>query len=216
MSDSERSTGEVVKEFIERDGVIKNGLARGLMNARALARHIQVATHNRYSFEAILSAIRRYPTKASATRHHDVGKVISKLTLKNKIALVSVRNSPEIPSILAKFSGEIDYGRGETFRIFSGPESVTAVVDSKNLDKLTAMIPKKDIIRTFQDLSEIVVALSEPAVKIPGVVAALATELAINGVNILTTAGPPTTVVFMVEETDALNGYRALERLSRA
>jgi aspartokinase len=215
MSNSERSTGEIVKEFIERDGVIKNGLARGLMNARALARHIQVATNNRYSFEAILSAIRRYPVKANATKHRDMGKMISKLTLKNKIAVVSVRNSPEIPSLLAKFSGEIDYGRGETFRVFSGPESVTAVVDSKNLDKLTATIPKRDFIKTFADLSEIVVALSEPAVKTPGVVAALATELAINGVNLLTTAAPPTTVVFMVEETDALNGYRALERLSR-
>jgi aspartokinase len=215
MSNSERSTGDVVKEFIERDGVIKNGLARELINARALARHIQVATHERYSFEAILSAIRRYPVKASATKHRDLGKMISKLTLKNKIAVVSIRNSPEIPSLLAKFSGEIDYGRGETLRILSGPESVTVVIDSKNLAKLTEKTPKKDIAKTFEELSEIVVTLSELAATTPGVLAALATELAINGVNLITSAAPPNTHVFVVEEKEALSGYRALERLSR-
>ncbi|HYB66890.1 MAG TPA: hypothetical protein VEC43_01065, partial [Candidatus Acidoferrales bacterium] len=65
-SSSEQSTGEVVRQFIERDAVLKNGLARGLINARALARYIQVETRERYSFEAILSAIRRYPVKAVA------------------------------------------------------------------------------------------------------------------------------------------------------
>lgn len=216
MLNSERPTGEVVKEFIERDGVIKNGLARGLMNARALARHIQVATHEQYSFEAILSAIRRYPVKASATKYREVGKLISKMTLKNKIAVVLIRNSPEIPSLLAKYSGEIDYGRGETLRILSGPEAVTVVIDSKNLDKLTEKTPKKDIVKTFSGLSEIVVTLSELSVSTPGVLAALATELAINSVNLITSAAPPNTHVFVVEEEEALNGYRALERLSRA
>ena len=215
MLNSELSTGEVVKEFIERDGVIKNGLGRGLINARALARHIQVATHQRYSFEAILSAIRRYPVKSSATKYRDLGKLISKLTLKNKIAVVLVRNSPEIPSLLAKFSGEIDYGRGETLRILSGPESVTVVIDSKNLAKLAETFQKRDIVKTFRELSEIVVTLSELASTTPGVLAVLATELAINGVNLITSAAPPNTHVFVVEEEEALSGYRALEGLSR-
>jgi len=191
------------------------GLARGLINARALARYIQVETGERYSFEAILSAIRRYPVKASATKYQNAGKMISKMTLKNKVAVVTVRNSPEIPALLARFSGEIDYGRGETLRILSGPESACIVVDSKNLDRLVAAIPKKDMVKTYGNLSEITVKLSESATTTRGVVAALTTELAINGVNLITTAAPPDVVVFMVDGGEALDGYRALERLSR-
>ncbi|MDE1853900.1 MAG: hypothetical protein KGI38_09180 [Thaumarchaeota archaeon] len=216
-SDSERPPSEAVKEIIERDGAIKIGLARGLVNARALARYIQVATHNQYSFEALVSAIRRYPVKASATKYQDAGRLITKLTLKNKIVAVTIRSAPEIPLILAKFSGEIDFGRGETFRVSSGAESISVIIDSKNLEKLTVAIPKKDIVRVLGDLSEIIVVLSDVALKTVGVAATITTELAINGVNILyiMSYGPPHTMVFIVEEEEALNGYRGLQKLSK-
>lgn len=216
-SDSERPPSEAVKEIIERDGAIKIGLARGLVNARALARYIQVATHNQYSFEALVSAIRRYPVKASATKYQDAGRLITKLTLKNKIIAVTIRSAPEAPLILAKFSGEIDYGRGETFRVSSGAESISVIIDSKNLEKLTAAIPKKDVVRILGDLSEIIVVLSDVALKTVGVAATITTELAINGVNILyiMSYGPPHTMVFIVEEEEALSGYRGLQKLSR-
>jgi aspartokinase len=215
-SDSDRATGDVVKEFIERDGAIKIGLARGLLNSRALARYIQVATHEKYSFESLVSAIRRYPIKASASRYQDAGRLITKLTLKNNIVAVTIKSSPEIPLILAKFSGEIDYGRGETFRVSSGAESISVVIDSKNLDKLIAAIPKEDLVRVLSNLSEIIVVLSDIALKTVGVAATITTELAINGVNIMyiMSYGPPHTMVFIVEEDDALNGYRGLHKLS--
>ena len=216
-SDSERPPSEAVKEIIERDGAIKIGLARGLVNARALARYIQVATHDQYSFDSLVSAIRRYPVKASASKYQDAGRLITKLTLKNKIVAVTIRSAPEIPLILAKFSGEIDYGRGETFRVSSGAESISVVIDFKNLDKLTAAIPKKDIVRVLGDLSEIIVVLSDVALKTVGVAATITTELAINGVNIMyiMSYGPPHTMVFIVEEEEALNGYRGLQKLSK-
>jgi hypothetical protein len=216
-SDSKRPPSEAVKEIIERDGAIKIGLARGLVNARALARYIQIATREQYSFEALVSAIRRYPIKASAARYQDAGRLITKLTLKNNIVAVTIRSAPEVPLILAKFSGEIDYGRGETFRVSSGAESISVVIDSKNLEKLTATIPKKDIVRVLGDLSEIIVVLSDVALKTVGVAATITTELAINGVNIMyvMSYGPPHTMVFIVEEDEALSGYRGLQKLSR-
>ncbi len=216
-SNSERSPSEVVKGIIERDGAIKIGLARGLVNARALARYIQISTHNQYSFEALVSAIRRYPIKASSQKYQDAGRLITKLTLKNKIVAVTIRSEPEIPLILAKFSGEIDYGRGETFRVSSGAESISVIIDSKNLDKLVAAIPKKDIVRVLGELSEIIVVLSDVALRTVGVAATITTELAINGVNIMyiMSYGPPHSMVFIVEEEDALNGYRGLQKLSK-
>jgi hypothetical protein len=142
MSDSERATGEVVKEIIERDGSIKTGLARGLINARALARYIQVATGEQHSLEAIVSAIRRYPLKESFDRYQAVGKFIQKITLKNKMVHVLVQNNPGIPLILARFSEKVNYGGGETFHSVTGIETMSVVIDSKNLGKLLAVMPK--------------------------------------------------------------------------
>ncbi len=204
-----------MREVIERDGVIKEGLARGLINVRALARYIEKATHGQHSFEALVSAVRRYPIQKSAGEYRDIGKLIRKLTLKNEIVAVAVRSSPDVPAWLAKFSGAVDYGRGETFRVVSGAESVTVVIDSSNLDKLKAIIPRSEILRVLSDLSEIVVILSDEALRRVGVGATIFTELAVNRVNFLYTMsyGPPHAFVLIVDREDAMAGYRALERL---
>ncbi len=218
MANSERATSEVVREFIERDGVVRNGLARGLINARALARHIQVATHEQHSFEALVSAIHRYPVKESAAKYQNVGKLISKLTMRNEIVAVGIVNAPEIAPALARFSSQVESARGETLHIVSGVDSVTVVIDSKNLEKLMTLISKRQVARVFDDVSEIIVSFSDAVVETPGVYAALCTELAINGVNIFLTLsyGPPPYMVFVVNEKNAVRGYQALERLSKS
>jgi len=215
LSDSERSTADVVRETIERDGSIKVGLARGLINSRALARYIQVQTMEKYSFDGILSAIRRYPVKASAAKHHSAGKLISKIELKNKIAVATIKNTPEVPTKLAEFSKQIDYGRGETFRVVSGPESVFVVVDSKNLGKVVSTASKGDLLMTQDNLSEIVLKESEEALTTPGIIAAWATELAMNGVNVVACAAPPTSAIFIVKQEDALRAYQTIESMGR-
>ena len=214
-SDSARSTGDLVRDVIERDGVIKEGLARGLINVRALARYIQKTSRDRHSFESLVSAVRRYPVKASAAEYHRIGGLIRKLSLKNEIVAVTVRSSPDVPSWLAKFSGSVDYGRGETFRVVSGAESVSVVIDSHNLDKLKAVIPRSEIVRVLSDLSEIVVILSDEALRRVGVGATIFTELAVNHVNFLyvLSYGPPHAFALIVDRDAAMAGYRALERL---
>lgn len=217
-SDSARSSGDAVRDIIERDGVIKEGLARGLINVRAVARYIQKATHDELSFEALVSAVRRYPVKASAGEYREIGKLIRKLTLKNEIVAVTVRSSPDVPAWLAKFSGAVDYGRGETFRVVSGAESVSVVIDSHNLGKLRDVIPKSEIVRVLPNLSEIVVLLSDEALRRVGVGATIFTELAINHVNFLyvLSYGPPHAFALIVDGDDAMAAYRALDRLREA
>ena len=74
MSNQPKPAGEIVREAIERDGVIRNGLARGLVNHRALARWIQDSSPTEASFDALLSAIRRYPLQHSTARRQFTGR----------------------------------------------------------------------------------------------------------------------------------------------
>jgi hypothetical protein len=99
--------------------------------------------------------------------------------------------------------------------IISGPDSTCVVMDLKNLEGLLVKIPKGDIAMTLDNLSELVVALSEHALTTPSVLAAIATELAINSVNLVTSVAPPRVHIFVVEESEVLNTYRAIEKLSR-
>lgn len=218
MADSARDTSEAVRRTIERDAAIRKGLARGLLNVRALARYIQRAEDESYSLDALISAIRRYPVRESSAMHASVAKLITKLTMKNKIVAVTMKNAPEIPTLLAAFSGEIDTARGENLQIVSGVDSVSVFIDSKNLGKLTAAIPSKHMMRTLTGLAEIRVALTDAALTTPGIIGVLGTELSMNDVNIyyVLSYGPPHSFLFVIDEKDALSAYQALDRLGRA
>jgi len=209
-----------VKEAIETDGVIKGGLEMGLVNQRALARHIQVTTHEKYSFEAILSAIRRYPIKESSARRGEIGNMILKLSTKNRVVEVSVRNRPEIQLAIARFAGEISYAAGETFWLISTPEMLGITIDSKNEARLNSKLSKQDVLGRLENLAEIVIEMSG-ILYIPGVMSAITTQLAVNGVNIIGISGSGQVtgverVMILVDEKDLLTAYQSLERLSKA
>ena len=230
MSDSQRSTSEVVKEMIERDGSIKIGLARGLINARALARYIQEATHNEYTFEALLSAVRRYPITESAASRLELARFLRMVSMKDKISIITLRNRPEIQPTLARFAGEIDHSGGETLRVVSTPKAVNVEIDSKNEKRLTSKMMNRDIIGRRDKLSEITVEFSDPETS--GLLAALSTELAMNGVNIQEVYSADVErstdvsgeqreqqnviaeTSFIVSQKDALKAYQALQELS--
>ncbi len=102
MSNSTRSLSDVVKETIEQDAVIKKGLARNLINIRALARVIQGTVGEKTSLEAVVSAIRRYPILEMMENYSNIGRLISKLTLKNKILGMTLDNDPDIVTLLKR------------------------------------------------------------------------------------------------------------------
>jgi len=215
VTNSTRNASEIVRGTIERDGVVKHGLARGLINVRALARWIQVATPGETSFDAILSAIRRYPIKQSSAKRENIGKMILKLSLKNRIVVVSIRNQPELQLTIARFAGEVNYARGDSFRVVSGMDSVSVTIDSKNLSKLDSKLPKQAVLKKLGNLAEIVVDMASE--DMPGVISAITAELAMNDVSIiqLSTVGPGR-IIILTNERDAMKAYQSLEEMSKA
>jgi ferredoxin len=94
----------------------------------------------------------------------------------------------------------------------SGP----VVIDEKNLNKLTSLMPKKSIRNIAFNLSEIIVLLDESTEKIPGVLAAVAEEVAIKGINIVEFMSCIPELIIVVDERDALSCYESLQRLSKS
>jgi hypothetical protein len=172
--------------------------------------HGQGAAHQ----EATVSLVRKYPPKEEEGKHESMKKLMLKLTLKDKIVVIALMNNPEMPRLLAKFSAEVDYSRGETLHIVSGIETVKVVTDSNNLEKLMKVIPKKRILSVTPDAAEIVISLADSVLNTPGVVATISTQLAKSGINLIEyiTCSPHAIVV--VEAKDALRSYQLLENMA--
>jgi len=216
MPDEAQSAGDIVRNAIERDPVIRFGLARGLVNHRALARTIQAEARTDVSFDALLSAIRRYPLKRSYEKRGQAGRMIVKLAVKNKIAVLSLKNDSETQRAIARFSEEVNYSGGETFRVISSMDYVSVTLDAKNADKFETRVPKSIVRKKTSGLAELTVEMKVEVEDSPGALAAIVGELALNNVNLrqLTSVGPGRVIV-LVNESDAMTAYQALETLAK-
>jgi len=145
---------------------------------------------------------------------HSVGRIMLKLTMKDRLIIVKLKNDTEIPTVLARFSETVDYGRGETLHIVSAVETVSLVIDSTNLEKLRRTIPEKNILRVYPGLAEIVISFPEETILAPGIVATISGELAKNKVNILEYFGSSPQSIIIVDQKDALKSYQLLQRLT--
>jgi len=217
MPNEAQPAGELVRNIIERDPVVRFGLARGLVNHRALARMIQAEASVDVSFDALLSAIRRYPLRRTYERREEIGGMILKLALKNKVAVLSLKNGNETQRVIARFSEEVNYSSGETFRVVSSMDYVSITLDTSNADKFESRIPKSMIRKKTGGLAELTVEMKVEVEDVPGALAAIIGELSLNEVNIrqLTSVGPGRIIV-LVNEAEALKSYQALETLAKA
>jgi len=217
MPNEAQSAGELVRNAIERDPVVRFGLARGLVNHRALARAIQAEAPADVSFDALLSAIRRYPLQRTHEKRGRAGRMILKLAMKNKVAVLSLKNDGETQKTIARFSEEVNYSAGETFRVISSMDYVSVTLDAKNADRFEIRVPKSAIRKKMGGLAELTIEMKTEVEESPGALAAIVGELALNEVNVrqLTSVGPGRVIV-LVSETDALKSYQALETLAKA
>ena len=166
------------------------------------------------SFDAVLGAIRRYPIERSTERRSAAGAMIRRLSLRNRVAILSFRNRPDLRPVIARFVGETSRAREELFRVATSPEAVSVTFDEGRVKELEARVPKADVLRRWTDLVEIKVEASLEIETAPGVLSVIASELGVNDVNVvqLSTVGPGY-IVLLVRAEDATRAYEALARL---
>ncbi len=103
---------------------MRRALNLDILNIRAVARLVQSNIPNRkVSLESIITAIRRYPKVERSAAEANIAKMLNKLTMRNGIVDVDINNSPEIPAALGRIASQVDYSKGEAFRILVGVES---------------------------------------------------------------------------------------------
>ncbi len=162
----------------------------------------------------LVSATRKSQVLKKTVNRWTVGSMILKVTMKDRIVMIKMTNDGEIPEALARFSEAVDYGRGETLHIVSAIETVTMVIDSTNLGKMSKIVPQKHILGVIPNLAEIVISFPEETIYAPGIVATISGEFAKNKVNILEYFGSSPQSIIVVDRKDALKSYQLLQRLT--
>lgn len=212
-----------VERIIEKDAAIKKGLARDIVNIRALARFIQtkiwkeapLETKGKASLDAIISAIRRYPLDERTKKFKRVEELTKncKLSMKSNIVDICLKNDTDVKRRLGDIFPLVDFSKGEILRIIVALESIKIIADEKNTDKITNKFPCDKVVDATKNLSEIIVSFPREVERTPGVVSTIATELTLNGINLVEIMSATPDLILIIDEKDAVRSYALLQQI---
>ena len=108
----------------------------------------------------------------------------------------------DVQKALADVFKIISYIQGDTLRIMQANNSVRILIDEKNMENVLALLPKNKIISKETNLAEINIYIHPLMQKTPGILAILANELAINGINIVEVMTCPPEMLFIFKKEE--------------
>ncbi len=202
-----------IEHLIEADPVIKKGLQRRIINSRALARYILEADRVNSTPDAVLGVIRRYPIGSEKQDDHRKVFRDCEIATRTKMADLALENGPEIMKKIAEFASSIKTTRGENLRVIVGLRSIRVIADMKTLETFRRTLRPKDILSYSTDLAEISLLFPQEAKDIPGIMAKITAQLALNDVNLAGIQCCSPEDIIMVAEADASRALEAIQQL---
>jgi aspartokinase len=204
-----------VWKTLDNSPSIRRCMSQGLINNTALARYLITEKKVNGNLEAVSSALRRYKQEKYDEIFDRVNKIVSvgELSTRSRLANIAVIKDAEVQEILPKLFSIIQFNRGDVLRIIQADESIKILVNEKNLDKVKNLLPKNKIIKIDQNLAELNIHLHPDAIKTPGLIALISTELAMNDINVMEFMSCVPEMLWFVKENDVLKSYNVLYQL---
>ena len=203
-------------KILDNNPSIRREMNRGLINISALARYIINKKKIDATLDAVISAIRRYKFDKHDDVFDNAYNMLSQtvnVSTKSNLAEISLMKDDEVQQLLPKLFSIIKYVQGDVLRVTQANESIRLLIDEKNMDKVIDMFPKKKVISKEKGLSEINIYIHPKMQTTPGILAAIANELAINDINIVEFMTCPPEMICVVKKDDLLRASNVLYNL---
>ncbi|MBS3121903.1 hypothetical protein J4434_03405 [Candidatus Woesearchaeota archaeon] len=211
------SVAKQVWKAIEEDIVIRRSMEKKIVNIRALAVYIIKEHKLPATIDAVITAIRRYKEDGPLEKKYEEAKKIISLSedvrLTSNIISIAIEKNKKTQEILQKVFSLIDYEKGQLLVIIQGEGSIKIMINKKNEKKILSCIDQKSIIKIEGNLAQINIQLSEVAVKTPGIITVLSTELMMHNINVVEVMSCVPEMFFFVKQKDVVKAYELLFNL---
>lgn len=205
-----------VWKILDNNPSIRREMNRDLINISALARYIINEKKIEATLDAVISAIRRYKLELHEDVFDNAYRMLSKtvnISTKSSLAEISLIKDDEVQEILPRLFSIIKYIYGDILRVSQANESIRLLIDEKNMDKVIDLFPKNKIISKEKGLAEINIYIHPKMQTTPGILAAIANELAINDINIVEFMTCPPEMICVVKKDDLIRASNVLYQL---
>ena len=211
------SIAKTIWKEIEEDAIIRRALEKEIISLKNLAVYLIKKHKLNATAHAVISAIRRYkeerPLEAKFETSRKVIGSSENIKITTNIVEIALEKNKQTQELLQKVFTHINYDKGEIALIIQGEQAIKLIINDKNKEKILPLFPKKSLLTIEKDLAEINIQLAEEAVRTPGIISVLSTELMIHNINVIETMSCVPEMLFFVKQKDVVKSYDILFNL---
>jgi aspartokinase len=208
------STAQQVWKAIDEDVVARRALEAGIASQKNLAVYLIKRRRLEAGADAVISAIRRYKEERPLEKTDErARKVIAKskdVKITTNIVQVVLARSHDAQALLQKAFDAVDYEKGELLLVMQGEQTLKLLINEKNLERMLSIFSKRTVLEVHKELAQINIHLSDEAVRTPGIISLLSTELMMHGINVVEMMSCVPEMLFFVQQKDVVKSYEVL------
>lgn len=212
------TVSHIVQKTIQKKIFLQEVIAKGIASYGSIAKQIKPEIEEEIGKEvehnAIVAAIRRYAEKIDI-KYKDIkfDAENTEVNLKTNIVDITVLKSISLFDKLKKIYDIIDFEKGDILNLVYGRNQVSIITNERYKKQITSYLKNEKIIEKKEDLVAISIIISKELMRTPGVLFHIIRDFAWENINIIETISSDVEMTFIVDHTDAVAGYKALQNL---
>ena len=212
---------EATRNAIQRYPHLREYLGMGVINQRAMARQIledvKRELGGEVNLQSVVTAVRRFSASKATYRRSAVLDVLAKseVNLNYDICVATLPLNRETQKQVGEFQRRISRRSGAV-QMIQGLETLTIVFEAGFVEEFKRLFGK-GIMELRERLASVVVKSPKEIAETSGVIAHLATLLAIEGINAVEMMSSYTETLFILNEENALKAVAVIrEEIKRS
>ncbi|KYK29454.1 hypothetical protein AYK20_09740 [Thermoplasmatales archaeon SG8-52-1] len=208
----------VVSKLIDENIYLQEAIGKGIASygsvAKKLKSDIEEELRKEVAHYAVVAAIRRYAEKMNIKfRDIKFNANNSEVNLKTNVIDINVVKTLGLFDKLKRIYDIIKFEQGDILHIIYGRNSVSIVTNERYKQNILNFLQHEQIFNIGENLVSLSFSISKKLINTPGVLFQIIRNFAWENINIIEVISMDLEITFIVDEKDAVRGYKALERL---
>ena len=208
----------VVNRLIDNNIYLQEAIGRGIASygsvAKQLKHDIEEELRKEVAHYAVVAAIRRYSEKMNVKfKEINFDSNTSEVNLKTNVIDINALKTFSLFDKLKRVYDIIEFDKGDILHIIYGRNSVNIITNERYKEEILKFLQNEKIKNIKENLVSLSFSIGRTLVNIPGVLFQIVRNFAWENINIIEVISIDFEVTFIVDEKDAVRGYKALERL---
>lgn len=213
------SISDAIKEIIQGQPFIEEGLSRGIINLSAFAREVKPQIEKKLFKSvkegAVVMALKRISEKLSKN-HSEVKSVnLTDLTVRSNLTELTFQNSPSLVDKQRELFNQLAEKKGVFCTVSQGIRETTFIADPDSALAVERIFSSENMLKRIDNLSSITIHLPQESVQTPGIYYQVLKLLVWDNVNIVEVVSTYTEFTIVFDEKDVDRAFSIIKNLGK-